>query len=400
MKTLFISIIFITQFFGSLTLGQTINILEDLVKQNSEKLSPVIENLDKYEVQILYTQIDRDENGEIKFNTFSFNEKPKKYFYPASTVKLPAAVLALEKINEINVDGLNKFTHLSIDSVYEGHVSFGKNYKDECGYPNIANYIKQIFLVSDNESFNRLYDFLGQKEINERLKNRGFNNTKIIHRLEVARTADQNMQTNPIDFYDESGNIIYHQPERYDSIDFKLDLENTIRGKGFIQNDTLVKEPKDFSHNNYFGLRDQHNLLMRILFPEEFSKEEQFNLTLEDYKFLKKYMSMLPRESECPKYNSEEYWDSYVKFLMFGDSKEPIPRNIKIYNKVGDAYGFLTDNAYIVDEENNVEFFLSATLFLNENQIFNDDKYEYEEIGFPFMAKLGKIIYEYEKSKK
>ena len=112
-----------------------------------------------------------------------FNEKPDTYFYPASTVKFPAAILALEKLNDLNIEGVNKYTHLSIDSVYEGHVSFDKDFKDECGYPNIANYIKQIFIVSDNEAFNRLYDLLGQKEINERLRKRGFKNSKIIHRF-------------------------------------------------------------------------------------------------------------------------------------------------------------------------------------------------------------------------
>ena len=111
-------------------------------------------------------------------------------------------------------------------------------------------------------------------------------------------------------------------------------------------------------------------------------------------------MSMLPKESDCPKYNSAEYYDGYVKFLMFGDSKEPIPNNIKIYSKSGLAYGYLTDNTYIIDEENNVEYFLSATLHVNGNGIYNDDNYEYDEIGLPFLAKLGQIVYEHEKQRK
>ncbi len=111
-------------------------------------------------------------------------------------------------------------------------------------------------------------------------------------------------------------------------------------------------------------------------------------------------MSMLPKESECPKYNYEEYYDGYVKFFMFGDTKEPIPTDLKIHSKSGLAYGYLIDNAYIVDEENEIEFFLSATIHVNENQIFNDDNYEYDEIGLPFLATLGKIVYEYELKRK
>jgi len=171
-----------------------------------------------------------------------------------------------------------------------------------------------------------------------------------------------------------------------------------LKGVGYFSNGELVNDPKDFSLNNYFSLRDQHELLMRIFFPEQFDESQRFNLTKEDYTFLRKYMSMLPKESVCPKYPSEEYYDGYVKFLMFGDTNEAIPGNIKIYSKSGMAYGYLTDNAYIVDEKNDIEFFLSATVHVNENQIYNDDNYEYDGIGLPFLAKLGKIIYDYELS--
>ncbi|MBK7105235.1 MAG: serine hydrolase [Ignavibacteriae bacterium] len=382
------------------SLGQNENILEKLINDNFEKLLPAIENLEKYEIQMIYTQIDKNDNDEISLNTFSFNENPQKYFYPASTVKFPAAILALEKLNDLDIPGVNKFTHLSIDSVYENQVSFDKNFTDECGYPNIANYIKKIFLVSDNEAFNRLYDFLGQKEINERLQKRGFSNTKIVHRLEVARTEERNKQTNPIIFYDENNNVIYQQPAKFEGTNIQLNLAEMKKGIGYYSNDILINEPKDFSHNNFFGLRDQHNLMIRITYPEFFNGEERFNLTKDDYEFLNKYMCMLPRKSDCPKYDSTEYYDGYVKFFMFGDSKNQIPANIKIYSKSGLAYGYLIDNAFIQDKENKIEFFLSAVIHVNEDQIYNDDKYEYDEIGLPFLANLGKIIYEYEKGRK
>ena len=56
----------------------------------------------------------------------------------------------------------------------------------------------------------------------------------------------------------------------------------------------------------------------------------------------------------------------------------------------------MTDAAYIVDFKNGVEFILSATIYTNENQTFNDDNYEYEEIGLPFLKDLGQAIYEIE----
>ena len=63
------------------------------------------------------------------------------------------------------------------------------------------------------------------------------------------------------------------------------------------------------------------------------------------------------------------------------------------------AYGTLTDNAYIVDFENDIEFLLSATIHVNENGVFNDDVYEYDKIGLPFLANLGREIYRFERAR-
>lgn len=39
---------------------------------------------------------------------------------------------------------------------------------------------------------------------------------------------------------------------------------------------------------------------------------------------------------------------------------------------------------------------LSAVVFSNADGIFNDSKYEYETICYPFMGNLGRLIYDYE----
>jgi len=104
-------------------------------------------------------------------------------------------------------------------------------------------------------------------------------------------------------------------------------------------------------------------------------------------------MSRNTLESDEPNYkNNEEYYDSYGKFFIYGDRKGEMTDAIRIHNKVGYAYGTLTDVAYITDRESGVEFLLSATILVNENQIFNDNQYEYEEKGIPFLAELGRLV--------
>ena len=105
-------------------------------------------------------------------------------------------------------------------------------------------------------------------------------------------------------------------------------------------------------------------------------------------------MSRTTLESNYPNYNDGKHWDSYCKFFIYGDKKGAMIPEIRIFNKVGQAYGTVTDVAYIKDEKNKIEFFLTATILVNENMIYNDDIYEYDEIGIPFLAALGRGVHE------
>ncbi|MEZ4875763.1 MAG: hypothetical protein R2793_10030, partial [Flavobacteriaceae bacterium] len=175
-----------------------------------------------------------------------------------------------------------------------------------------------------------------------------------------------------------------------DSLIQPLKLNKLKKGKGFIREGNLIKDSMDFSEKNYFPLIAQHNLMKRLFFPEVFTEDQQFKISEESREILKKEMSTVPRNNGYPE---EIYYDSYGKFFIYGDTKERIPNAMKIYNKVGYAYGTLTETAYIVDEENGIDFLLSATLLVNNNGIFNDDTYEYDDIGIPFLAQFGRELY-------
>ena len=136
-------------------------------------------------------------------------------------------------------------------------------------------------------------------------------------------------------------------------------------------------------------------MLRAVIFPEAVPEQNRFNLTEEDYQFLWHYMGIFPRECDWPTYDST-YYDGYVKFFLFGDGHQKQDGHVRVFNKVGEAYGTLTDVAYVVDFENNVEFMLSATILCNADGIFNDDRYQYDQVGFPFLAKLGRAVLQHE----
>lgn len=374
---------------------KTDTFLANLLNDHSQYFDSLLSNNNIWQIKIIYTQINRNQRNKPSFTHFYYNVNPSHYFYPASTVKLPAAVLALQKLNELKVKGLDKNTTMITEAESEGQTKVYNDPTSADGRPTIAHYIKKILLVSDNDAYNRLYEFLGQEYLNQALAIKGYDHTEIIHRLDIVLSEEQNRYTNPVCFIDTTSKTIYQQSLIKSELSYKQ--QDIKMGKGYYSKGQLVQEPFDFSKKNKLALTDLHSMLQAVLFPSALRKKQRFNLTEDDYRFLWKYMSMYPRESDYPAYDST-YNDAYVKFLLYG-AEDPVSPHVRIFNKVGDAYGFLIDAAYIADFENNIEFLLSAVIHCNPDGIYNDDKYAYQEVGLPFMKHLGEVIYEYEKTR-
>ena len=359
----------------------------------------VLADVDKYQVQIIYTQIDRNEHGVPMFTDFMFNLDDDHYFYPASTVKLPIALLALEWLEDQDVDGLDLETIMLTDSVRPSQLPALSDSSSQNGLPSMGHYIKKILLVSDNDAANRLYELLGLDYINSKLKEKGLNHSVITQRLSFPISPDENRYFNPVRFVDNSGKVLLQLPGRHSDSAYVVPGRPKI-GKAFYRNDSLIQGGMDFSYKNKFALTDLHGVVQRIVFPQAFLESERFDISDENRDFVLKYMSMLPGESTYPHYDQTEFYDGYSKFFKFGATEEPIPKQFRIFNKTGWSYGYLVDGSYFVDFENGVEFLVSAVIYTNENQTLNDNTYETEEIGKPFFAELGDYLYRRELKRK
>ena len=374
------------------------SLVENLMKKHPRKLGKLIKDKDTLEIQIIYTQINRDSLNRPNFKSFYFHVDSTRYFYPASTVKLPQVLLSFEKLNRLHVHGLSEFTTMLSDSVYAGQESVRKDTSSENGLPSIAHYAKKILIVSDNDAFNRLYEFVGQRETNDQLKKKGYN-MRVLHRLERPLTIDQNRHTEAIRFV-RNDSLIYSQPMLVNTDSIKP-RRRVLKGIGYEKNGKIIHQPFDFTYKNLYPMQDQQLLLKAVLFPDAVAERYRFHITESQRKFVMKYMSQWPHETSYPAYKKDKiYTDSFCKFLMYGNGKKPAPSNIRIFNKVGDAYGYIMDNAYIVDFKNNIEFMLSAVINTNTDAVYNDGKYEIEKIGYPFLRDLGKTIYKYELKRK
>lgn len=369
--------------------------LAQLVRQHASPfLLEVLNKPDSFQYQFIYTRINRDSDNRPHFTNFYLNVDPGRYFNPASTVKLPTALLALEKINGLRKYGVNKYTTMLTDSSYERQTAVAWDSTAASGYPSVAHYIRKIFLVSDNDAYNRLYELVGQQTLNRRLWEMGYSHARITRRFE-AMNARQNRHTNAIRFL-RNKDVLCKLPPAFNKDSFDFSREIKIGRAHFDARDSLVQAPMDFTTHNCLPLEDLQQMLQAVLFPSVTSPKQRFHLRPEDYHFVYQAMSELPSESRDPVYDTTEFFDSYAKFFLWKAGRGRIPSYVRAFNKTGWSYGFLTDVSYIVDFRHQVEFMLSGVIYVNRDGILNDNQYEYEETGYPFFREIGNIIYEYE----
>ncbi len=380
-------------------------LLIKLLNRYPEYFSDILEDPDKYQVQIIFTQINRDKYNRPYVWHHTFHLDTTRYFFPASMVKLPVAALALEKINRLRMEGYTKLTPFSrMESLGSGGCLYfrKKDPTSPTGYPYIAHEIKKVFLVSDNPAYDRLYDFVTPCEINRLLHQKGYGSATIIQRYGRYCTYRQNMQTPRLRFYDDEGNLIYEQAPQRCNERFTPPVPNPQIGKAHWRGGKLYRTPMDCTYRNYLSLKDLHEILMAIVIPQAVPKKKRFLLTPLDYKLLHRYMSMYPTESkQFPNYQNRH--PTLMKYLVYGsitNYSAEVDSNVRIFNKVGLSFGYVVDCAYIVDFKKKVEFLVSAVIYANRDGVVNDGMYDYYTVGYPFMKYLGQVLLELERHRR
>ncbi len=369
-----------------------------LSNTGNELLNKLLSDPQKYRLQVVYTEINRDKKNVPHFKNHYFNYDPLLYFNPASMVKMPLAFLSLEKLNDLEIKGVNLNTTIQYDSSYKGQTALLEDPTSANGLPSIGHFIKRAFLISENDPYNRMYQFVGQQAINRRLHEMGYKDARITRQF-LGFSEEGNRHTNQVRFLDPSGKLIYTQPPAYNTDSFDFSRSIKVGDAHWDRNDNLIQGPFDFTKHNNLSLEDMQQMLQSVLFPASVPAKQRFRLTENDLDFLYRYLSQYPSETDYPKYDTDEFYDSYVKFF-FRDSTRRMPEHVRVFNKTGWSYGFLTDVSYVVDFKNKVEYMLSATVYVNSDGVVNDSKYDYDQVGYPFLYQLGQAVYHYELKRK
>ncbi len=353
--------------------------------RKNDFLIEIIKDKQDYEIQVLLTKINQY-NSQVNFQEYKYQLDDNKYFYPASTIKLPIVVLALKKINELRSKG----SEITLKS------KIILNYKDDYSelvirdsITSFQNLIADVFLVSDNSASNILIDFIGYNYFNDEMKNADFHKTYLNHKFNPDPYVKSTWQILDLD-----NNIISSLNDNQKIIKADDKTSGLDKGERRYFKGEILDESLNFSEKNRSSVTDMHNLIKYIFYPEIFDSTNNFNLNVEDYDFLRYWMSRFTYEDIGEKFiGDENFFETYNKFFIYGDEQSLSNKQIRVYNKIGQAYGTSIDNGLIKNYQDNVEFILTATIYTNKNKVINDNLYEYEEIAEPFLAKLSRGIY-------
>jgi len=349
-----------------------------------------IENTEKYRLQFILTEIVEQDSALYLGETYDYT-RPDWYFYPASVVKLPTALLSLEKLNQTKFS--TKAT-LKFNRDFEcGNMKFvEESLRSKLSFEQM---IRELIIVSNNTYYNSLYHFLTPKHINDELEKKGLNQTKIYKDFSGCEMP-LNMKTHGFkveelmkDLYQNGSQLELEEFAKkytYDNLKL-LGAKHEYRGE-------IVDGPYDFNYNLEYPISDIHTTSMRLFFPEFFKEDQRWDIREKDRKMLLEAMKSVPKDLGKKKYfDKKRYPDNLYKYLVHGD-ENPKYDSVVTYSKLGLSYGFVTETAFVHDPRTNRRYVLTVSLYVNSNDTVNDGKYEYEELAKPFLARFGQLILE------
>lgn len=378
--------------------------LDDILQALKPTWSRLLDDPVAARLQICLTPLVR--HGVAAAGTTETFRADAEYFYPASTVKLLAAICTIRTVRRLQ--NTAAWSGLDLDTPLE---FFPDNsdpiVRDETntqgGTLTLRHCIRRALIVSENPPHNRLYEFLGHAAMNADLQALGFVHAVINHRLDDVRPPEQQRTTPRIVARVPDGPGL-ELPRRVGTpLTYPTGIRGTAVGAGHFRDGVLVNTPMNFAtpgaEKNRVRLVDLHALAIRLapsLTPDH-DAAAALGITADDLGFLRRCMTVLPRESDNPVYDPVAYPDDYVKPTLQG--VRAITPGAEILNKLGWAYGFVTDASVIhtmsaPDPADRHAVALSYTMWACTRGVLNNDDYDYEELAKPFARDLGRCVTE------
>lgn len=393
--------------------------LQGVLEGASARVRRVVERAEEHRLQIMVSAFDRElvehagmvshahdrawpmlfvarrADGAALQRTTARFRCDAEYFYPASTIKLAAAIGALRSVQRLSAiePAVNARTAMAFLPCFADQtVEDGDESNLDGGTLCIEHEIRKTVIVSDNPSFNRLYTVVGHRGLNEMLWSMGLRSARINHRLAEPRSREDQRKTGEVEFRLFSGKTVRIVARTSDLMIENEGLKGLLIGQKHADGEKVVDGGMDFSWRNRMSLEDLHAMLGMVVMPDLEDLPGTTGLSEEHRLMLCRAMWPLPRQSENPKYDPRAYPDIYVKYALPGVRRVVNDEDAVIFGKVGQAYGFTIENALIADRKSGRGFMLSAVIYSNASGVIGTDTYDYATVSIPFMADLAEAI--------
>jgi beta-lactamase class A len=348
-----------------------------------ESLRKFVEKADVYRLQVLVAV---PSGGTLRRRGFRVDAE---YFYPASAIKLCSAVAVLAKLTALREQG-------GIAELDARAEAFSPT-KGQWRGPTVAQAIDSSLIFSDNDGTNLLFDILGADEIHKQLWDLGLSSVRIrqhfggVDRID-PRTHEPAETTSPPIVLRVRGRPVYSVPQRRSSLDLPndKDVPGLLVGETHVSGGRVIDQPMSFEGKNRISLADLQDLLVKVTRPD-LAPGPSPRLGDREKRVLSGALSanLVARGIQRSDLKRAE---SVHKPFLAGIERVVPRESIRIYNKAGQAYGFVVDNAYVVDERTGRSFYLTAVMHTNANGRMGDDAYDYEHVTTPAFADLAEIV--------
>jgi hypothetical protein len=356
-------------------------------------LSAMLDEAVKRRVQILVA-IPMEGSEPPRLRRIGFRVDAE-YFYPASAVKIAAAYGAAEKLDDLATDARGRGTGGATVVGLKTPLVFvdGEGATRHVLKTTLMREMELALVSSDNNAFNRLFEFVGKNELAARLARIGLREARVVQHLgdvpEMVPPPPPAMEL----LLPGGRSILVAQRLGFEPPPAPSTDEASL-GNAHVENGKKVARPMDFSWKNVIPLPELQDIMVAIARPDLYDRDK-LHLSNERRQDLITILGMVPSQlrsyARAPK-AKQKGLDLFHKPIHVSVMKALPKDRIKVLEKDGRAFGFSVENSYVSDETTHRSFFVAATIYANDDETLNDDQYDYESVGTPFLAKLGEVL--------
>ncbi|MEA2750033.1 MAG: hypothetical protein QOI41_4176 [Myxococcales bacterium] len=356
-----------------------------ILNGGSAALKAVLATPEKYRFQVLYGVITPGAAPKLERHGYRADVE---YFFPASSMKVPITLATYDRLATLRSAGKPALTR---DATMRIHPVSGNA---EPYVTTLARETWRALIVSDNASANRLLAVVGHREAHETLWPLGLPSVRIHDGFATGGEIDPAELSPRIEFVGADGGVTAELPaRRSDLVLPATEATGLAIGKANIVDGRRVDGPLSFADKNAIRLRELQDTLVRIMRPDLLpAGSRPDTASKEDLAYVREALGTLPSTSGLAGFDRNVVADYQLSPFLRGIERVRARGQFLIHSKVGQAFGFLIANAYIVDKATGRAFFLIASVYANPDETMNDDTYAYDAISFPALADVGEAF--------